>query len=325
MNARALQADALLLLTALIWGGAFVAQRSAMAHVGPLTFNGLRFALGTLVVLLVIHARGRRRASDPSATRSAENRQHPVANWRWGLLAGGILLVGATLQQAGIVYTTAGKAGFITGLYVVLVPILGLLVRQRTAAATWVGAGLAAAGLYFLSITQEFEINPGDALVLACAAVWAVHVLVIGWLAPRADPLKLAAVQFAVVSLVSIAGAACYERLGPGIWDALGAIAYGGVLSVGVAYTLQVVAQRDAPPAHAGLLMSFETVVAAAAGALLLGERLAGRELLGCALMLAGILVSQFRRSPGGARQSRTGRSSAQPTDTARMIQEYKP
>ena len=286
----ALKADGVLLLAAVIWGGAFVAQRAAMGHIGPLTFNGLRFALGMLVLLPILYARRRRAAT-------GDVRQRRVY-WLGGLVAGGILFVGATLQQVGIVSTTAGKAGFITGLYVVFVPILGLLVRQYAAPVTWLGAGLAGVGLYFLSITAGFEMNPGDALVLACAAVWAVHVLLIGWLAPQIDPLKLAALQFAVVAALSLAAAAWREQFDAGIWAAAGAIAYAGVLSVGVAYTLQVVGQRAAPAAHAGLLMSFETVVAAISGAVLLNERLGGRELLGCALMLAGILVSQLRRQP---------------------------
>ena len=290
MNTPAIKADGVLLLAAVIWGGAFVAQRTAMEHMGPLTFNGLRFALGALVLLPVLHARRGRAAFAGASSRRIY--------WLGGVLAGVVLFVGATLQQVGIVSTTAGKAGFITGLYVVFVPVFGLLVRQVAAPTTWLGVALAAAGLYFLSITERFEMNAGDALVLACAAVWGVHVLLIGWLAPRTDPLKLAALQFAIVAALSLVAAAWRERFDAGIWAAAGALAYAGVLSVGVAYTLQVVGQRAAPAAHAGLLMSFETVVAAGAGAALLGERLGGRELLGCALMLTGILVSQMRRQP---------------------------
>jgi drug/metabolite transporter (DMT)-like permease len=217
---------------------------------------------------------------------------------RGGILAGAVLFIGASLQQAGLVYTTASKAGFITGLYVVCVPIFGLFVGQRTAAATWVGAGLATLGLYLLSVAQNFQVNPGDALVLACAGVWAVHVLIIGRISPRTDPLRLATVQFAVTAALSLAAGALVEPIMPAdVGAAKWAILYGGVCSVGIAYTLQVVGQSTAPPAHAAILLSFEAVFAALTGAWLLHERLGVREWLGCAIMLAGMLVSQMRRA----------------------------
>ena len=297
MRLATFKADAILLFAAVIWGAAFVAQRAAMQHMGPLGFNGIRFALGTLVLLPVIWVW----RAPVTADCATERRLY----WRGGLLAGIVLFVGASLQQAGLVYTTAGKAGFITGLYVVGVPILGLLIGQRTPVLTWLGAGLAAVGLYLLSVSSRLEINPGDGLVLACAGVWAVHVLIIGRISPRTDPLCLAAVQFGVTAVLSLLAAAVFERITlTGIAAAKWAILYGGLCSVGIAYTLQVVGQRAAPPAHAAILLSFEAVFAALTGGWLLGEVLGPRELLGCGLMLAGILVSQVRRAKPGRAES---------------------
>jgi len=285
MDGRNLKSDSLLLLTALIWGFAFVAQRVGMAHVGPFTFNGVRFALGCLVLLpLVLRAR-------PG---SGQARGGPGLLWG-GALAGAALFAGASLQQVGLVYTTAGNAGFITGLYVVIVPLLGLFVGHRTNAGSWLGALLAAAGLYLLSVTEGFAMAFGDLLELAGAVCWAGHVLIIGWLSPRTDSTRLAFVQFAACALLSLLTAALTESVQlDGLVRAALPIFYGGALSVGVAYTLQIVAQRDAHPAHASILLSLEAVFAALGGWLLLGETLRPRGLLGCALMLSGMLLSQL-------------------------------
>jgi drug/metabolite transporter (DMT)-like permease len=199
------------------------------------------------------------------------------------------------LQQVGLVYTTAGKAGFITGLYVVIVPLLGLFWHQRPRAGTWLGAILAAVGLYFLCITKEFNIAFGDLLVLIGAFVWAGHVLLIGWLAPRTDALKLASAQFAVCSLLSFLTALAFETMSfASIWQAAVPILYGGLGSVGIAYTLQIIAQRDAHPAHSAIILSLEGLFAAIGGWLLLGEMLSLRGLFGCGLMLAGMIFSQM-------------------------------
>jgi drug/metabolite transporter (DMT)-like permease len=212
-----------------------------------------------------------------------------------GSLAGLFLFAGASLQQVGLVYTTAGNAGFITGLYVVIVPIMGLALGQRTHAGTWLGAFLAATGLYFLSITADFTIAWGDLLELIGAFFWAAHVLIIGWLSPRMDALKLAITQFAACSLLSLITAAAIETVTwEGLRQAAIPILYGGLASVGVAYTLQVVAQKDAPPAHAAIFLSMEAVFAAFGGWLLLAEGLTSRGVLGCGLMLAGMLLSQL-------------------------------
>jgi len=188
-----LKADFLLLLTAAIWGFAFVAQRVGMEHIGPFLFNGIRFALGSLSLLPLIYLRmGNGKAR--SAPLVPIERNLKVAG---SVLAGLVLFGGASLQQIGIVYTTAGKAGFITGLYVILVPIMGLFWKQRPGLGSWAGAIAATAGLYFLSVTEGLRLAPGDSLVLASAVFWAVHVLIIGWLSPRFNPLRIAAIQFA--------------------------------------------------------------------------------------------------------------------------------
>ncbi len=177
-------------------------------------------------------------------------------------------------------YTTAGKAGFITGLYVIIVPILGLFWRQQPQIGTWVGAILAAFGLYFLSVTEELTIEPGDFLVLIGAFFWAAHVLIIGWLSPRINPIKLAFSQYVACSILSLITASIVEDITlSSIFLAAIPILYGGLISVGIAYTLQVVAQRDAHPAHAAILLSLEAVFAAIGGWLILGEILSARGL----------------------------------------------
>lgn len=290
MGSRTFRANILLLLTALIWGAAFVAQRMGMDHMGPLTFNGVRFALGALALLPLIAVMDRKRAADaPSLS----------VLIRGGMLMGGALFLGAWLQQFGLCFTTAGKAGFITGLYVVFVPLIGIFLGHRYGLGTWAGAGLAIAGMYLLSVTESMSMDKGDALVLMSAFFWGVHVLLIGRLTSglaAVDAIKLAAVQFAFCSLISMAGAALFEDITlSGLRDGIVPILYGGLMSVGVAYTLQVVAQRDARPAPAAIILSLEAVFAAVAGWMLLGETLTAQALAGCALMLGGMIWSQAR------------------------------
>ncbi|MBN2128960.1 MAG: DMT family transporter [Sedimentisphaerales bacterium] len=288
MQTRTLKSDSLLLLAAFIWGTAFVAQRKGMDHVGPMTYNATRFAVGVVTLMpliLILRCRGviaRRRAK----------RRFLLAG---GALAGLALFGGASFQQMGLLYTTAGKAGFITSLYVVLVPLMGLFLGHRCGWFLWLGVVLAVAGLYLLSVTESFTIGRGDLLVLVSALFWAVHVQLIGYLAKRGSPLRIACVQFLVCSGLSLVVAALTEEIALGaIRAATIPILYGGVLSAGVAFTLQVVCQRTSPPAHAAIIMSLETVFAALAGWLMLSERLVLRDIAGCALMLAGLMVVQL-------------------------------
>ena len=224
--------------------------------------------------------------------------------WLYGLLCGSVLFAAASLQQVGIVYTTAGKAGFITGLYVVLVPLSGLLWRQKAGWSRWVGAGLALAGLYLLSVTRGFSIAKGDLLVLLSALFWTAHVQLIGLFSPKTNSLLLACIQFAVCSLFSLVVAFAWETVVlEGILRAAIPILYGGLCSVGIAYTLQVVVQKTAHPAHAAIILSLEGAFAVLGGWLILGEVLSLRGLIGCALMLAGMIVSQtsLLRNPAAA------------------------
>jgi len=308
-----LRSDLLLLLTAIIWGFAFVAQRAGTAHLGPFAFNAIRFAVGAVVLLPVMWLGRRQAAGDAPGTEGG-----PVINRRLstvvlpGAAAGTVLFAAAALQQAGIVFTTAGKAGFITSLYVVLVPLLGLLLGHRASWATWLGALLAAAGLYFLTMQGSFRMASGDLLVLLGALLWAAHFLLLGRLSPGRDPVRLAFVQFAACALLSAAAALLFETVtAAGLRAAAGAIVFTGVFSVGVGYTLQVAGQRHAPPADAAILLSLEAVFAVIGGWLLLSEQLTSRALLGCALMLAGILVSQLWPTGDAYRATAEGRQPA--------------
>ena len=289
MNKAGYKADAILLLAAAIWGSGFVAQRLGMEHVGPMTFNAVRFAIGTLILLPFIHFR----SSCSGSPVSASLRLYAFG----GGVAGFVLFIAASLQQMGLEFTTAGKGGFITGLYVILVPIIGLFRGRRAGSATWVGAVFAVAGMYFLSVTDEFSMNRGDWLVLASAVFWALHVLTIGVFAPKTSPLRLAAVQFAVVCILSTVAALVTETITmQSLLAAKWAIIYGGVFSIGIAFTLQVVAQQHAPPAHAVIILSLEAVFAALCGWLVMQETFTGRQLVGCAFMLGGMLIAQARK-----------------------------
>jgi drug/metabolite transporter (DMT)-like permease len=285
------KSDGLLLLTAVIWGFAFVAQRVGMDYVGPFGFNGVRFALGCLVLLPFLSRNGLR--DDHRSRREPALLSLPSLGG--GLVAGFVLFCGASFQQVALVYTTAGNAGFITGLYVVLVPIIGIALGHKTHPGTWIGAALAGVGLYLLSVVGPFAISPGDLLVLIGAFFWAVHVHLIGWLSPRQDPLKIAFLQFVVCAVLSLVTSAAIEHNAVRSYVAAAIpILYGGALSVGVAYTLQVVAQKKAKPAHAAIILSLEAVFAAIGGRLILGETLSPRAIAGCVLMLCGMLLSQL-------------------------------
>ncbi len=275
----------------MIWGFAFVAQRSGMEYLGPFTFNAIRFALGgfSLIPILLLNQK-----------RQFENKKFlPIISdkilLKGGIVAGIIIFFGASFQQGGIVYTSAGKAGFITGLYIILVPILGLMFKQKTSSGTWIGAFLAVVGLYLLSIKSDFSIGLGDLLVLASAFFWAMHVLWIGRISPKSDPIQLAFFQFMLCSVLSLIMAMVYEvSTLQNIIDAAIPILYAGFVSVGIAYTFQVVAQREAHPSHAAIIMSLESVFAVIGGWIVLNEGIALRGLIGCALMLGGMIISQF-------------------------------
>jgi drug/metabolite transporter (DMT)-like permease len=288
------RANLLLLLAAGIWGFAFVAQKTSMEHIGPFTFNGLRFALGALSLLPLIYFFSKRSTANKEAQMDrSEWKRVRAAGFKVGL----ILFAGSSLQQVGLIYTTAGKAAFITGLYIVIVPILGLFLKQRLNLNMGLGAFLAAVGLYFLSITNRFTISQGDLLELVGALFWSVHILMIDNYSRKVDVLKLSLIQMITCSVFSLGIAVFTEVIA---WSTISQviipILYGGILSAGVAYTLQIIGQKNAQPAKAAIIFSMEAVFAALGGYLLLHEHLSTRGLIGCLLMLLGMLLPQLPR-----------------------------
>ena len=289
MQLSTLKANILLLITAIIWGLAFVAQRSGMESMGPFGFNGIRFGLGSLSLIPLI-------LFQKHAKRTAQKESIPQRYFFGGIVCGLVLFAGASLQQVGMVYTTAGNGGFITSLYVILVPVLGLFWHHKINRLTWFGAMLAVFGLYFLSVTEGFKLAPGDSLVFASAFFWAGHVLLIGFYSRQTSVLVLAAFQFAVVSVLSLLISSQFETTHwSNVQSAAIPILYGGLMSVGVAYTLQVIAQQQAHPSHAAIILSTESLFAAMGGIILLNEPCTFRIVVGGSLMLAGVIVSQIR------------------------------
>jgi drug/metabolite transporter (DMT)-like permease len=287
-----LKADGLLLLVAMIWGFAFVAQRSGMAVIGPYAFSAARFGLGTLALLpfLIFH----KRKNAPDSTLGAM-RLSLRGRVLWAVAAGTVLFLAASLQQIGLVSTTAGNAGFITCLYVVIVPMVGFFLGRTTGVRIWIGAALALVGLYILSIGAGFTLAPGDLLELIGAFFWAGHILVIGHIGSRMDTLELSVGQFATCSILSLIAALVREpNAFAGLLPAAIPILYGGILSTCVAYTLQIIAQRTAHPAHASIIFSMEALFAAVGGVLILRELVTTRLVVGGVLMFAGMICSQL-------------------------------
>lgn len=275
----------MLWVTAAIWGFAFVAQRAGMEFIGPFTFNGIRFLLGSASLVPLIFWMKYKKAS-PSA------KQKNIL--KGGLLAGLVLFIGASLQQAGMVYTTAGKAGFITGFYVILVPLIGIFIGQHITKLLWIGAFIALAGLYLLTVNGPFILQKGDFLILLSALFWAIHVQLINKLVDTHAALPLSAFQFAICGILSLTTGFIFETITINtILQAIWPLLYGGLMSVGIAYTMQVVAQQHVHPAYASIILSFETVFAVIGGWLLLNEMLSLRSLAGCLLMLTGIIIVQ--------------------------------
>jgi len=296
MNSQALKADLLMFIAAVIWGFAFVAQRQGMETMGPFLFTGVRFLIGVVVLLPVIWFLSKKPQQNHKAEVSTKKLVFA------GTVAGLLLFGAISCQQVGLQYTTAGKSGFITGLYIFFVPLIGLFFGQRTGSGTWLGATIALFGLYLLSIKEDFSIAEGDLLQLICAVFFAAHVLVIGYLAKRMDPLKISLVQYLVCGFISLFIAVVIEVIS---WDMIVAttipLLYAGIMSSGIAYTLQVVAQQHAHSSHAAIILSLEGAFAVLGGWLILDEQLPMRGLLGCALMLMGMLLSQLFPKLGSA------------------------
>ncbi len=282
----------LLLLTATIWGVAFVAQSVGMDYVGGFTFNMARSLIGSAVLLPVIWFMGRNSSKKAEEAQGSSSRKDLL----WGGLACGILMcLASNFQQFGIKYTTVGKAGFITACYIVLVPILGLFLKKKCSPFIWLAVAMSVAGLYLLCITDGFSIGKGDILVLICAVLFSFHILVIDYYSPKVDGVKLSCIQFLVCGILSGIPALIFEK--PEMCAVLTAwqpILYAGVMSCGVAYTLQIIGQKNMNPTVASLILSLESCISVLAGWVILGQQLSAREITGCVIMFAAIILAQL-------------------------------
>lgn len=285
----------MLILTAFIWGTAFVAQSVGMDFLEPFTFNGVRSLIGGIVLLPCIFLIRRINARSGEAEKAEGTRKDLLLG---GILCGLLLFAASSLQQIGIVYTTAGKAGFITAFYIVIVPVLGIFLHKRIGWKVWAAVVMALAGLYFLCMTEELTVGKGDLYIFLCALIFSVHILVIDHFSPRVDGVKMSCIQFFTCGIVSLIPMFAWET--PGVDNLLAGwmpLLYAGVLSCGVAYTLQVVGQKNVNPAVASLILSLESCFSVLAGWLILGEKLTMREFAGCVLMFAAIILAQLPES----------------------------
>ena len=288
MKKTDIKSPLLLFLAAFIWGVAFVAQSVGMDYVGPFTFNAVRSVIGGVALLPCIVLLGRREPKE-------EKKEDPKTLLTGGILCGIVLCIASNLQQIGINYTTVGKAGFITAMYIVLVPILGIFLKKRAGIKVWISVVLAVAGLYLLCMTEKFSLGKGDALVLLCALMFAIHILVIDYFSPKVDGVKLSCIQFLVCGVLSTVPMFLFEQPEMGaICSAWLPILYAGIFSCGVGYTLQVIGQKNMDPTVASLILSLESVISVLAGWVLLKQQLSGRELLGCVVMFAAIILAQL-------------------------------
>lgn len=296
MESTHIKANAILLLTAIIWGFTFVVQRASMVHVGPYLFNALRFMLGSLSLIPVwIFFKNRMTRFRHTPLRST---------FICGIFAGLSIFAGASFQQVGLLTTTAGKSGFITGLYVIIVPVIGIFLGSYPGLQTWIGAVFSAIGLYFLCMTETLTISLGDTLTLLCAVCFAIHVILISAFSQKNDPILLSMIQFAICSILSFIVAAFTEPIIiAGILQAGLAICFCGCFSVGVGYTLQVIGQLNANSTHAAIILCLEGVFAAMSGWLFLDEQMTSRSILGAALMFSGMIISHFNLTPGARKK----------------------
>lgn len=288
MTSHTLRQSFLLFLTALIWGVAFVAQSAGMEYLGPFTYNGVRCVLGGLVLIPCIAFLNKKREG-------GRPRQDKKQLLLGGVCCGVVLFAASNFQQVGIQYTTVGKAGFITAMYILIVPLLGLLMHRKVGLQVWVGVVFGVTGLYLLCVKDSFSLEKGDALVLICAFIFSLHILVIDYFSQRADCVKMSCIQFWVCGILSLACSFMFETPHlQNILDAWLPVCYGGVMSCGVAYTLQIVGQKGMNPTVASLILSLESVVAVVAGFLILGQAMSRRELFGCLMMVMAIVSAQL-------------------------------
>lgn len=279
----------LLVLTALIWGCAFVAQSVGMDYVGSFTFNMARFLIGAIVLLPVIWFMDRQRKT--GAEKDAGQKTLIIG----GICCGIALAVASTLQQWGILFTTVGKAGFITAMYIVIVPLLGIFIGKKVRPLIIGCVAIAVVGFYFLCMTESLRLGLGDFLVLLCAIAFSIHILVIDHFSPKVDGVKMSAIQFLTAAIISAVPTLLWEQpVFTEILQAWQPVLYAGVMSCGVAYTLQIIAQKNADPTVASLLLSLESVFSVLAGWVLLGQGLSLKELFGCVLIFCAIILAQL-------------------------------
>lgn len=317
---------AFLFITALLWGFAFAAQRLGGKSLGSFSFNGIRFMIGSASLLPLLLWQKRRdaarkdrlRAGGAGGETSVPRQERAGARTivAAGAACGFVLFAGASLQQVGMVWTSAGKAAFLTGLYIILIPLAGLLSGKRPGRGLALGASLAFVGLYLLSVRGGFTVSLGDGLEIVGALFWAAHILLLGYFSTRVNPLLLAFIQNAACGILSLTVAVFAEgfdvatlaiAFSPGPAGALVPILYSGIASIGIAYTLQIFGQKGVEPGPAALILSLESVFAALGGALILGETMDARALTGAALMLAGMLAAQLIPPDFGKRETEPG------------------
>lgn len=294
----------LLFMAAFIWGTAFVAQSVGMDYVGPFTFNGIRSLIGSGSLFIFIcvkrlYARKGDRAAEKKKTDKVQMEKRigydSKTLWIGGLCCGIALTVASTLQQIGIQYTTAGKAGFVTALYIIFVPVFGIFLKKKAGLKIWMSVFVAAVGLYMLCMKESLVLQKGDFLVFLCAAAFAIHILIIDYFSPKVDGVKLSCIQFLVCGVVCLVCMLLFEEVNAtAVIDAAVPLLYAGVFSCGIAYTLQIIGQRGMNPTVSSLILSLESVVSVISGFLILHQGLSARECVGCILMFAAIVMAQI-------------------------------
>lgn len=290
---KSLKYNLLLVLAAFIWGAAFSAQSAGMDYLGPFTFNAIRFIIGSLVLIPVIVL------IDKKKLKNGEKVSTFKDNLKAGVLCGIILCTATSFQQIGIIYTSAGKAGFITALYVIMVPIVGIFFGKKNRLLLWISAAMAVCGMYLLTLSGGFGINKGDVLVFICSIVFTLHILVIDKYAPSLDGVKISSIQFMTSGVICAVIVPFTEKVTlSSVWDCRIPILYAGILSCGVAYTLQIVGQQKTQPVVASLLLSLESVFSVITAWLFLGESLTGREIIGCVIVFIAIILAQITDLP---------------------------
>ncbi len=289
-----IKGELMLIITAVIWGTSFVSQKLGMNYVEPFTFGASRFLLGALVLIPVILIFDRsNNKNNGKAINDSYSRKDLITG---GILCGSALFLGASFQQIGIVYTTAGKAGFITALYIVLVPLFGLFMKKKISRLVWFGVALATGGLYLLCIKEGFTIQVGDAIVMAGTIFWALQILIVDAYNDKTQGLKLSCAQFITAGILSAVAALIFENPSlTTIIECAGPILYTAIMVVGVAYTLQIIGQKTTDPNIAAIILSMESLFAVISGAVFLKETMTIKEIAGCVLMFAAVIMTQVK------------------------------